>query len=64
MAEAGSRIEVPGSHRVPLPGARKGAPADPNERVEVSVLLRRPAGSAFEHDLAASRCLHPPSGVT
>jgi hypothetical protein len=64
MAEAGSRIEVPGSHRVRSPATRRGRRPTPNERVEVSVLLRRPAGSAFEHDLAASRCLHPPSGVT
>jgi len=30
-----------GSERVPMPGARKIAPADPSERFEVSVLVRR-----------------------
>ena len=33
-------VPIPGSERAPLPGARAVAPADPSERVEVTVLLR------------------------
>ena len=32
---------VPGSERAPLPGARAMGAADPNERIEVTVVLRR-----------------------
>ena len=32
---------VPGSERAPLPGARAVGAADPNERIEVTVVLRR-----------------------
>jgi kumamolisin len=34
------RIPVPGSERHPLPGSRATGPVDPNERFEVSLLLR------------------------
>lgn len=36
---------VPGSERAPLPGARAVGAADPNERIEVTVVLRRTAGA-------------------
>jgi kumamolisin len=36
-----------GSERVPMPGARIVGPADPTERLEVSVLVRRRAGKEF-----------------
>jgi len=36
---------VPGSERAPLPGARAVGPADPNERIEVTVVLRRASGA-------------------
>jgi kumamolisin len=38
-----NRIKLKGSERVALPGARVVAPADPAERLEVTVLLRRRA---------------------
>jgi kumamolisin len=39
-----SRIPLKGSERAPLSGSRMVGPADPSERVEVSVLLRRRGG--------------------
>ncbi len=36
-----------GSERQPVAGARATAPSDPNERLEVGVLVRRRAGGAF-----------------
>ena len=36
-----ARIPLKGSERAPLSGSRAVGPADPTERVEVSVLLRR-----------------------
>jgi kumamolisin len=36
-----ARIPLKGSERAPLPGSRAVGPADPSERAEVSVLLRR-----------------------
>src|ERR1700735_5478495 len=36
-----TRHPLTGSERQPLPGAKATAPADPNERLEVTVLLRR-----------------------
>src|SRR5512135_522034 len=41
---------VPGSERAPLPGARVVGAADPNERIEVTMVLRR----APQADTAAS----------
>ena len=39
-----------GSERQPLPGAKSVGKADPTERLEVSVLLRRRSGTALtEH---------------
>ncbi|MGA8301296.1 MAG: S53 family peptidase [Terriglobales bacterium] len=35
---------LPGSERVPMPGAREIGPANPNEQVEVTIRLRPPAG--------------------
>src|SRR6266571_2581676 len=54
-----SSFRVPGSERVPLPGASRVAPADPNERVEVSVEVRRRPGSDLESDLRNDE-LRPP----
>ncbi len=42
-----SRFTLKGSERVPLPGARAVAPADPQEPVEVSVLIRRRSRQAL-----------------
>ncbi len=47
-----ANITLKGSERVTMPGARVVAPADPNERLEVTVLVRRRAGEAL-HALAA-----------
>ena len=44
MANQENRVELKNSGRAELPGARKIGPADPNERIEVTVVLRR--GSA------------------
>jgi kumamolisin len=41
-----------GSERAPLQGARSVGKADPNERFEVSVLVRRQAGQDFQAQLA------------
>jgi kumamolisin len=47
-----ANIALRGSERVAMPGARVVAPADPTERLEVTVLVRRRAGADF-HSLAA-----------
>ncbi|MGA8143499.1 MAG: S53 family peptidase [Candidatus Acidiferrales bacterium] len=44
MADRKERVELKGSGRADLPGGKDVGPADPNQRIEVSVLLRR--GSA------------------
>jgi kumamolisin len=44
---------VHGSDRAPLPGARDVGDADPQERLEVTVMLRQPAGEALKARLAA-----------
>ena len=43
-----------GSERTPLPGARVIGAADPAERLEVSLVLRRRAGQAFRRNV--SKC--------
>ena len=58
MAASG-RFAIPGSERVPLPGATRGAPADPGERVEVSILVRRRLGYSIEDELRENE-LRPP----
>ncbi len=40
-------ISLKGSERAAMPGAREMAPADPGERLEVTVLVRRRAGEAL-----------------
>ena len=40
-------ISLKGSERAAMPGAREVAPADPAERLEVTVLVRRRAGEAL-----------------
>jgi kumamolisin len=40
-------VVLTGSERVPMPGAHVVAPADPTERLEVSVLVRRRAAKEF-----------------
>lgn len=42
-----AKFSLVGSERQPVAGARSVASADPNERLEVSVLVRRSAGAAF-----------------
>jgi kumamolisin len=42
-----------GSERMPMPGTRLIGAADPNERFEVTVVVRRPPSSALEYVLAA-----------
>lgn len=41
MAKRQERVELKGSTKAVLPGARDAGPADANEQIEVSVLLRR-----------------------
>jgi kumamolisin len=47
-----ANIFLKGSERVAMPGARVLAPADPAERLEVSVILRRGAGDEFRARVA------------
>jgi kumamolisin len=47
-----ARVNLKGSERAELPGARLIGPADPNERLEVSVLVRRRAPEALQSRLA------------
>ena len=41
MAERRDRVELKGSARKTLPGGQDAGPADPNQQIEVTVLLRR-----------------------
>ena len=41
MATRQDRVELKGSARAALPGGKDVGPADPNQQIEVSVLLRR-----------------------
>jgi kumamolisin len=41
MTKGQDRVELKGSARTALPGGQDTGPADPNERIEVTVLLRR-----------------------
>jgi kumamolisin len=43
-----ARVNLKGSERAELPGAQLIGPADPNERLEVSVIVRRRAGEALQ----------------
>ena len=55
MADRKERVELKGSGRADLPGGKDVGPADPNQRIEVSVLLRRGSAPAAEHVPANSR---------
>ena len=46
-----ARHAIKGSERAPMPGARSVGNADPNERLEVSVILRRPDEDALKQRL-------------
>lgn len=46
-SEIMARIPLKGSERVPLSGSRAVGPADPTERLQVTVLLRRRAQQSF-----------------
>src|SRR5579871_236390 len=48
-----AHIALKGSERAPLPGARLLGSADPTERLEVTVLVRRRAGTELEERVAA-----------
>jgi kumamolisin len=52
MAQQQDRVELKGSARAVLPGGRDVGPADPNQRMEVSVLLRRGSAPAEFASLA------------
>jgi kumamolisin len=41
MAKQQDRVELKGSARAALPGGKDAGPADPNQKIEVSVFLRR-----------------------
>ena len=47
MPKQDGRVELNGSARTALPGARSLGPADPNERIQVTVFLRRGEGKPF-----------------
>src|SRR5260370_32338608 len=46
MSAPQNRSPLPGSERQPLPNARAVGPADPNERIEVTILVRPRASGA------------------
>ena len=48
MSDGSQYVELPGSERQPLAGARRVADAPPDEPVEVTVLLRRKEGDATD----------------
>jgi kumamolisin len=48
MAKRQDRVELKGSTRKPLPGGKDVGPADPNQEIEVSVLLRRKSKPAAQ----------------
>src|ERR1700744_5188912 len=48
-----ANISLEGSERIAMPGAKALAPADPSERMEVSVLVRRRANQDFVARVAA-----------
>ena len=52
-----NKHSVPGSERAPLPGARAVGAADPNERIQVTVVLRRAAGAAPTQPAVSARSL-------
>ena len=56
-------ISLKGSERAAMPGAREVAPADPAERLEVTVLVRRRAGEALHTRAAQSRSGHAERGL-
>src|SRR5579864_1137643 len=41
MPSSTKRVPVPGSERAPVPGAEVIGAPDPNQRIEVSLILRR-----------------------
>src|SRR5277367_1075138 len=41
MAKLADRVELKGSARAAMPGGQDVGPADPNQQIEVTVLLRR-----------------------
>ena len=47
-----ANITLKGSERVAMPGARVLAPADPTERLEVTMLVRRRAGAELRARVA------------
>ena len=53
MAKIGKRVNLLGSERTLLPGSRKIGPADPGERIQVTVFLRR--GSSPKQSPAANK---------
>src|SRR5262245_25560331 len=54
MSASQSRVPLPGSERAPVPGAEVVGPADPNVRIEVTVLLRpRTSGATAAAALTA-----------
>jgi len=42
------RVAIPGSNRRPLPGAKAVGPADPGQRIEITIQLRRRNGDELE----------------
>jgi kumamolisin len=65
--ESEPRVRVPGSVRMPIPGAEVVGPVDPGERAEVTVVLRRraplPTGERMGRDELADRYGADPADV-
>ena len=52
--KAKARHPVPGSERMPLPGARLVGAIDPNEKISVTLVLRRRAGGEIGAHLSGA----------
>ncbi|MDQ6677987.1 MAG: S53 family peptidase, partial [Acidobacteriota bacterium] len=57
------KVALPGSERTPLAGAHETGPVDPQEPIQVTVVLRRREGS-IDHDLALVRNFAAHHGLT
>jgi hypothetical protein len=57
------RITLPGSNRRPLPGAKVVGPVDSNQRIEITLQVRRQAGSELGGEFAAGPGWDPCAGL-
>ena len=53
MSASQDRVTISGSERAPVPGARATGPADRDERLEITVVVRPRPGAGSRHDIEA-----------